>query len=178
MLYCFKINCHVIIKYVGKLSLKYKIYNMITIEDFKIKHPNKVRFIGLDLGSKRIGVSICDERQSIATPFKTINKTNTNELINELKIIIEENNIGGIIVGNPINMDGTMGRSAQSVNDVASNISKNIDLPVILWDERLSTVGAFNLSSLLDVNVSKKVKTIDQNAAAFILQGAIDFLNN
>jgi putative Holliday junction resolvase len=151
---------------------------MITIEDFKIKHSNKVRFIGLDLGSKRIGVSICDEKQSIATPFKTINKTNTNELIEELKIIIEENNIGGVIIGIPVNMDGTMGRSAQSVNDVASNISKNIDLPVILWDERLSTVGAFNLSSLLDVNVSKRVKTIDQNAAAFILQGAIDFLNN
>jgi len=168
----------VVIKYVGKLSLKYKIYNMITIEDFKIKHSNKVRFIGLDLGSKRIGVAICDERQSIATPFKTINKTNTNELIDELKVIIKDNNIGGIIVGNPVNMDGSLGRSAQSVNDVASNISKSIDLPVILWDERLSTVGAFNLSSLLDVNVSKRVKTIDQNAAAFILQGAIDFLNN
>ncbi len=167
-----------VIKYVGKLSLKYKIYNMITIENFKIKHTNKVRFIGLDLGSKRIGVSICDERQSIATPFKTINKTNTNELIDQLKVIIEENNIKGIIVGNPVNMDGSIGRSAQSVNDVASNISKSIDLPVILWDERLSTVGAFNLSSLLDVNVSKRVKTIDQNAAAFILQGAIDFLNN
>ena len=151
---------------------------MITIEDFKIKHSNKVRFIGLDLGSKRIGVSICDERQSIATPFKTINKTNTNELVAQLKGIIEENNIGGIIVGNPVNMDGSLGRSAQSVNDVASNISKSIDLPVILWDERLSTVGAFNLSSLLDVNVTKRVKTIDQNAAAFILQGAIDFLNN
>jgi len=178
MLYCFKINSHVVIKYVGKVPLKYKIYNMITIEDFKIKHSNKVRFIGLDLGSKRIGVSICDERQSIATPFKTINKTNTNELIDELKVIITENNIGGIIVGNPLNMDGTLGRSAQSVNDVASNISKSIDLPVILWDERLSTVGAFNLSSLLDVNVTKRVKTIDQNAAAFILQGAIDFLNN
>ena len=178
MLYCFKINSHVVIKYVGKLSLKYKIYNMITIEDFKIKQSNKIRFIGLDLGSKRIGVSICDERQSIATPFKTINKTNTNELIDQLKVIIEENNIGGIIIGNPVNMDGSIGRSAQSVNDVASNISKSIDLPVILWDERLSTVGAFNLSSLLDVNVSKRVKTIDQNAAAFILQGAIDFLNN
>jgi putative Holliday junction resolvase len=168
----------VVIKYVGKLSLKYKIYNMITIEDFKIKHSNKVRFIGLDLGSKRIGISICDERQSIATPFKTINKTNTNELIDQLKVIIKENNISGIIVGNPVNMDGSLGRSAQSVNDVASNISKSIDLPLMLWDERLSTVGAFNLSSLLDVNVSKRVKTIDQNAAAFILQGAIDFLNN
>ncbi len=151
---------------------------MITIEDFKIKHSNKVRFIGLDLGSKRIGVSICDEKQSIATPFKTINKTNTNELIDQLNVIIKENNIGGIIIGNPVNMDGSLGRSAQSVNDVALNISKSIDLPVILWDERLSTVGAFNLSSLLDVNVSKRVKTIDQNAAAFILQGAIDFLNN
>jgi len=151
---------------------------MITIEDFKIKHSNKVRFIGLDLGSKRIGVSICDEKQSIATPFKTINKTNTNGLIDQLNLIIEENNIGGIIIGNPVNMDGSFGRSAQSVNDVALNISKSIHLPVILWDERLSTVGAFNLSSLLDVNVSKRVKTIDQNAAAFILQGAIDFLNN
>jgi putative Holliday junction resolvase len=151
---------------------------MITIEDFKIKYSNKVRFIGLDLGSKRIGVSICDERQSIATPFRTINKTNTNELIDQLKVIIEENNIGGIIIGNPMNMDGSLGRSSQSVNDVASNISKSIDLPVMLWDERLSTVGAFNLSSLLDVNVSKRVKNIDQNAAAFILQGAIDFLNN
>ena len=123
-------------------------------------------------------MSICDERQSIATPFKTINKTNSNDLITELKIIINENNIEGIIIGNPINMDGSMGRSAQSVNDVANNISKSINLPVILWDERLSTVGAFNLSSQLDINVSKRVKTIDQNAAAFILQGAIDYLKN
>ena len=151
---------------------------MITIENFKSKHLNKVRFIGLDLGSKRIGVSICDERQSIATPFKTIKKTNTNDLINKLKIIIDENNIGGIIIGYPVNMDGSFGRSTQSVNDVASNISKSINLPVILWDERLSTVGAFNLSSQLDINISKRVKTIDQNAAAFILQGAIDYLNN
>ena len=151
---------------------------MITIEEFKKKHLNKVRFVGLDLGSKKIGVSICDEKQSIATPFTTINKTNTITLINELKIIIQENKIEGIIVGNPINMDGSLGRSAQSVNDVTLNIDKSINIPVILWDERLSTVGAFNLSSQLDINVSKRVKTIDQNAAAFILQGAIDYLNN
>ena len=151
---------------------------MSTIEEFKKKQTYKTRLIGLDLGSKKIGVSICDERQSIATPFKTINKTNTNDLIEDLKVIISENNMKGIIIGNPINMDGSMGRSAQSVNDVANNISKSINIPVILWDERLSTVGAFNLSSQLDVNVSKRVKNIDQNAAAFILQGAIDYLSN
>ena len=151
---------------------------MITIEEFKNKHSIKVRLIGLDLGSKRIGISICDEKQSIATPFKTINKTNTNDLINQLKVLIDENNIKGIIIGNPINMDGSLGKSTQSVNDIANYITKSIDLPVCLWDERLSTVAAFNLSSQLDVNVSKREKKIDQNAAAFILQGAIDYLNN
>jgi len=151
---------------------------MITIEDFKKKQSEPSRLIGLDLGSKRIGVSICDERQSIATPFKTINKTNTNELIDQLQEIITEYKIKGIIIGNPINMDGSLGRSAQSVNDVSTNIDKSIDVDVCLWDERLSTVGAFNISSQLDVNVSKREKNIDQNAAAFILQGAIDFLNN
>ena len=149
---------------------------MITIEDLKKKQFETSRLIGLDLGSKRIGVSICDEKQSIATPFKTINKTNTNELIEELKKLINEYDIKGIIIGNPINMDGSLGRSAQSVNDVSNNIDKAIDVDVCLWDERLSTVGAFNLSSQLDVNVSKREKNIDQNAAAFILQGAIDFL--
>jgi putative holliday junction resolvase len=151
---------------------------MITIEEFKKKQSEPTRLIGLDLGSKRIGVSICDERQSIATPFKTINKTNTNELIDQLRELITEYNIKGIIIGNPINMDGSLGRSAQSVNDVSNNIDKSIDVDICLWDERLSTVGAFNISSQLDINVSKREKNIDQNAAAFILQGAIDFLNN
>ena len=151
---------------------------MITIEEFKKKQINKSRLIGLDLGSKNIGVSICDEKQSIATPFKTIVKKSAMELIEELKLIIKENDIRGIIIGNPINMDGTTGPSSQSVRDIAKNISKNIDIPICLWDERLSTVGAFNLSGQLDINVSKRVKNIDQNAAAFILQGALDYINN
>ena len=151
---------------------------MMTLEEFKKKQTNKCRLVGLDLGSKRIGVSISDEKQLIATPFKTILKTNTNELIDKLKEIIDEYDIKGIIIGNPINMDGSLGRSAQSVNDVSLNISNKINIPVCLWDERLSTVGAFNISSQLDINVSKREKNIDQNAAAFILQGALDFLNN
>ena len=151
---------------------------MITLEEFKKKQSDKCRLIGLDLGSKRIGVSICDEKQLIATPFKTINRKNSQEFIDELKTIINENDIKGIIIGNPLNMDGSYGKSAQSVHDTSTNIEKNIDLPVCLWDERLSTVGAFNISSQLDVNVTKREKKIDENAAAFILQGAIDFLNN
>ena len=151
---------------------------MITLEEFKKKHSDKCRLIGLDLGSKRIGVSICDEKQLIATPLKTITRNTLNELIVELKVIIDENNIKGIIIGNPLNMDGSSGRSVQSVKDTSKKIEENINIPICLWDERLSTVGAFNLSSQLDINVSKREKKIDENAAAFILQGAIDFLNN
>ena len=151
---------------------------MITIDEFKNKITKKSRLLGLDLGSKRIGVAICDDHQSIATPFRTIDKESSDQFIDELKLIIKENNIEGIIVGNPINMDGSLSRSSQSIKDVCKNILKNIDIPLCLWDERLSTVGAFNLSSQLDVNVSKKVKSIDKNAAAFILQGAIDYLKN
>ena len=151
---------------------------MITLEEFKKKHSDKCRLIGLDLGSKRIGVSICDDKQLIATPLKTINRNSIKDLVDELRLIVDENDIKGIIVGNPLNMDGSSGRSAQSVKDTTENIEKNLDIPICLWDERLSTVGAFNLSSQLDINVSKREKKIDENAAAFILQGALDFLNN
>ena len=151
---------------------------MITLEEFKKKHSDKCRLIGLDLGSKRIGVSICDDKQLIATPLKTINRNSFKDLVDELRLIINGNDIKGIIIGNPLNMDGSSGRSAQSVKDTTENIEKNLDIPICLWDERLSTVGAFNLSSQLDINVSKREKKIDENAAAFILQGALDFLNN
>ena len=151
---------------------------MITLEEFKKKHSDKCRLIGLDLGSKRIGVSICDDKQLIATPLKTINRNSLKDLVDELRLIVDENDIKGIIVGNPLNMDGSSGRSAQSVKDTTENIEKNLDIPICLWDERLSTVGAFNLSSQLDINVSTREKKIDENAAAFILQGALDFLNN
>ena len=92
---------------------------MVTLEEFKKKHSHKCRLIGLDLGSKRIGISICDEKQLIATPLKTINRSSLEKLIDELKIIISENDIKGIIIGNPLNMDGSSGRSTQSVKAVS-----------------------------------------------------------
>ena len=99
-------------------------------------------------------------------------------LVKELKNIIKDNNIFAVIIGNPINMDGSFGKSAQSINDKAKVIEKELDLIIAMWDERLSTSGAFNISSNLDINFSKKKKNIDEKAAAFILQGALDYLNN
>ena len=151
---------------------------MITIEYLKKKIDSNVRLIGLDLGSKRIGVAICDSKRKISTPFKTIDYKNMQYLLDQLTNIIYENNVSGIIVGFPINMDGSLGRAAQSVTDKANMISKNLRIDVALWDERMSTKGAFNISRELDINVTKREKKIDENAASFILQGAIDYLNN
>ena len=151
---------------------------MITIDEFKNKLSSGSRLLGIDLGTKRIGIAISDYNQKIATPLKTLDKSKQGKLIDELESIITENDIKGIIIGNPINMDGTYGKSSQSAKDIAINLSNKIDIPVSLWDERLSTVGAFNLSSELDVNVSKRERDIDKFAAAFILQGALDYLQN
>ena len=151
---------------------------MITIDEFKNKLSSGSRLLGIDLGTKRIGIAISDYNQKIATPLQTLDKSKQGKLIDALESIIAEYDIRGIIIGNPINMDGTYGKSSQSAKDIAINISNKIDIPVSLWDERLSTVGAFNLSSELDINVSKREKDIDKFAAAFILQGALDFIQN
>ena len=150
----------------------------MNISDIKNHINNKSRLIGVDMGSKRVGLSISDENRKIAIPLKTINYENIQILIDELENIINENNVYAIVFGNPKNMDGTEGSSSQSVKDKVKLISEKIKTPIFMWDERLSTVGAFNLSSQLDVNVTKRVKNIDENAAAFILQGVLDFLNN
>ena len=150
----------------------------MNIDEIKNHINNKSRLLGIDMGSRRVGLSISDENRKIAIPLKTINYENIQILVDELEKIINENNIHGIIFGNPKNMDGTEGSSSQSVKDKVKIISEKIKIPIFLWDERLSTVGAFNLSSQLDVNVTKRLKNIDKNAAAFILQGVLDYLNN
>ncbi len=149
---------------------------MLDIEEFKKSIGKKSRLLGIDPGKNRVGIAISDEDKVISTPLKTITKKNNSNYIDEIKEIIIENNIKGIIIGNPINMDGSFGASAQSAKDFANFISNNISIPVSMWDERLSSQGAFNLSSNLDINVSKKVNKLDENAASFILQGAIDYI--
>ena len=149
---------------------------MLNIEEFEKKIDKKSRLLGIDPGKKRIGVSICDENKIIATPYTTIIKNNFSELLTQMNKIIKENDIRGIVIGNPINLDGSNSQSSQSAKDLAINLSKNVTIPITMWDERLSSRGAFNLSNDLNVNTSKKITKLDENSAAFILQGAIDFL--
>ena len=148
---------------------------MLDIDVFIEKTRKKSRLIGIDPGGKRIGIALSDENKIVATPYTTIIKENYRDLVDQIKKIVKEYDIGGIVIGNPINMDGTEGPSSQSAKDLAKNLSKDITENITLWDERLSSQGAFNLSNDLAINSSKKVKKLDENSAQFILQGILDY---
>ena len=139
---------------------------------------NNSRLLGIDPGKKNIGIAICDEKKVVATPLKVIKKNKFEFLLKEIKDIIKENDIKGVVVGNPINMDGSFGKSSQSAIDFAKNLSKNVTIPIVLWDERLSSEGSFKITQDLGTNVTDRIKKLDKNAAAFILQGAINYLSN
>ena len=149
---------------------------MLDIEEFKKKLDKKSRLMGIDPGRKRVGIAISDENKIIATPYSTLIKNKYSDFLKEIIKIFNENQIKGIVVGNPINMDGSFGQSSQSAKDLAINLSKDVTENVTLWDERLSSQGAFNLSNDLASNTSKKISKLDENSAQFILQGALDYL--
>jgi len=155
-----------------------KTHNILSIDEFKTNIGNNSRLLGIDPGVKNVGIAICDENKKVATPLKIIQKSKFQKLLKEINEIIEENHIKGIVIGNPINMDGTSGKSSQSASDFAKNLSKNITIPITMWDERLSSEGSFKITKELGTNVSNRVNKLDKNAAAFILQGAIDYLSN
>jgi len=148
---------------------------MLDIDVFIEKTKKKSRLIGIDPGGKRIGIALSDENKIVATPYTTIIKENYKDLVDQIQKIVKQYDIDGIVIGNPINMDGTEGPSSQSAKDLAKNLSKDITENITLWDERLSSQGAFNLSNDLAINSSKKVKKLDENSAQFILQGVLDY---
>jgi len=161
-----------------KIAFKMKTYNILSIDEFKTNIGSYSRLLGIDPGKKNVGFAICDETKKIATPLKVIKKNKLGILIKDIKEIIEENEIKGIVVGNPINMDGSLGKSSYSAMDFAKKLSTNITIPITMWDERLSSEASFKLTRDLGTNVSNRVNKLDMNAAAFILQGAIDYLSN
>ena len=140
--------------------------------------PFNKTILCLDLGKKRIGLAISDVNQKIASPYDVLEEKKFSEILIIIKDMVKEFDIGSIVVGDPINMDGTLGPKSQSSRSFIANISKTIDIPTLLWDERLSTVAAEKSLIEADISRKKRGKVIDKIAANLILQSFLDFLNS
>ena len=132
------------------------------------------RLMGLDVGEKRLGVALGDELGLTAQPYKTLERKNIQKDLERIQGLVEEYGVAAVVVGLPKNMDGTLGPQANRVSAFAGRIEKDLGIPVILWDERLSTVAVERLLLEADMSRAKRKKQVDKLAAAFILQGYLD----
>lgn len=148
--------------------------NIIDIEDLATLQGKNQRLIGLDLGSKTIGVALSDGMLSIATGKVTIKRTKFTKDAESLIGLAKQYDVFGLVMGMPFNMDGSEGPRAQATRAFVRNLSALCPLPVVLWDERLSTVAAERAMLEADMSRKKRAEKIDAAAAAFILQGALD----
>ena len=144
------------------------------IEDLIQALPLTQALIGLDLGTKTIGVAVSDSFQSVATPLETVKRKKFGIDAARLLEIIDQRSIGGIILGLPRNMDGSEGPRAQSTRAFARNLTKLTAIPIGFWDERLSTVAAERALLEADTTRKRRSEVIDHVAASYILQGALD----
>ena len=135
------------------------------------------RLLCLDVGTKTIGLAISNSELTISTPISIITRKNLTNDVLELNKIIFSRNIGILIIGLPVNMNGSEGPKCQSVRQFVKNISKSIELDIIFWDERLSTKAVEKLMIANDTTRAKRKKQIDKEAASFILQGLLDHIN-
>lgn len=149
-----------------------------TIDNFAAELPRARALVGLDLGTKTIGVSVSDGLLSVASPLETIKRTKYTADAARLEQIIDARNIGGIVLGLPFNMDGSEGPRCQSTRAFARNFARQSELPITYWDERLSTVAAERALLEADASRRRRAEVIDNVAAAYILQGALDRLSH
>lgn len=142
--------------------------------------PRNARLLGLDLGSRTIGIAVSDPGWSIASPVDTIRRTKFTKDAEALEAIISEKKAGGLILGLPVNMDGSEGPRCQSTRQFAQNlIGRGLALPVAFWDERLSTSAVEKfLVNEADMTRKRRGEVVDKMAAAYILQGALDALKH
>ncbi len=148
----------------------------IPIDALQSRLPPGTRLAGLDLGTKTIGVALSDFGLRIATPHKTIQRVKFGKDAEALLTLCETQKVGGLILGLPINMNGTEGPRAQATRAFLKNLRQLTNLPVALWDERLSTAAAERAMLEADLSRRKRAEKIDAAAAAYILQGALDRL--
>ena len=142
----------------------------------KLRKPDS-RLLGLDLGSKTIGLALSDVSLMVASPLKTVKRRKFTHDSRALIALIDEHNVGGLIIGLPISMNGSEGPRCQSTRQFALNFIEQIDIPLVFWDERLSTVAVERiLIDQIDMTRERRAKVIDKAAATYILQGALDAL--
>lgn len=149
---------------------------VVLIEEAAVLLPQRGALIGLDLGSKTIGVSASDPDRRLAAPVETILRKRFTLDAERVLALAAERRAVGFVLGLPFNMDGSEGPRAQSTRAFARNLAKHTELPIALWDERLSTAAVERALIDADVSRAKRKAVIDQHAAAYILQGALDRL--
>jgi putative Holliday junction resolvase len=141
-----------------------------------LKHlmPLDQKLLGMDPGTKTIGLAVSDRALKVGTPLSTIKRTKFRQDMTELTKIIEDHKIGGFVIGLPLNMDGSEGPRCQSIRQFQKNLEEYFDVPMCFWDERLSTVAVTRTLLEADTSRQKRAKAVDKMAAAYILQGALD----
>jgi putative Holliday junction resolvase len=149
---------------------------VVDLKDMKPALGSGQRLLGLDLGAKTIGIALSDTLRTVASPLKTLARGKFTADAGLLRALVAEQGVGGIIVGLPMNMDGSEGPSAQSARAFARNFAAASGLPVALFDERLSTAAVTRTLLEADASRRRRAEPVDKLAAAYILQGALDLL--
>ncbi len=147
-------------------------------EEFTKNLPREGRVLGLDLGETTIGMALSDAGRSIASPLSTIERSKFSKDVEKLSAVIATHKIIALVIGYPINMDGTKGARAQSTITFISNISKKISLPMLLWDERFSTMAVEKMMIEADMSRKRRAELVDKLAASYMLQGYLDNARN
>lgn len=150
---------------------------LVDLENLRTTLEPRARLIGLDLGEKTIGIALSDPQLTVASPLSTRRKSKFTDDFAALIALMTEHHAGGLVIGLPLNMNGTEGPSAQSARAFARNFTTRSDLPVLLWDERLSTAAVTRALISADASRKKRAVLVDKLAAAYLLQGALDALN-
>jgi len=148
----------------------------ISIEDLPPHLDRDARLLGLDVGTKTIGMALSDVTRSVATPFDTIRRTKFTADAKTIREVVEKNQVGALVIGFPLNLDGSEGPRAQSTRAFARNLAAHVTVPMVFWDERLSTAAVERHLIEADASRKRRAEVIDRMAAAYILQGALDRL--
>jgi putative holliday junction resolvase len=151
---------------------------LVQVEDLPELLAAEARLLGLDLGTKTIGLALSDVTRSIATPYHTIRRTKFTDDAKQIQEAIEKNQVGALVLGLPLNLDGSEGPRAQSTRAFARNLAARVAVPIAFWDERLSTAAVERHLIEADASRKRRAEVIDRMAAAYILQGALDRLKH